>query len=751
MTVSAGSTSTTFQVTTSAVNSITQATITAIYNGVTKTANLTINPQGSATYALSVSAQSNRSGGTGLHGATLAGNQYVFTSLAAQLTNFNPTGITQVCFWLDNVAMSGPATRCESAVPYDFAGSVSTSAAQPWNTLQVANGTHTITQRITLSAGGTEVTTATFTIANAPPARASLQFVTVNPSTVIGGQSTKGTVTLLGTSSSPISVALVSGDPAAQVPVSVTVPANTGFAQFNITTTVVGSTTPVNISGSYDGTTTGGTLTLTPAPITSSSYTLSTSIASDRSRGDVLQGGTLMGSAFIFTSPAAQPANFNPTGITQVCFWLDNTAMSGTATHCESAVPYDYVSSASTALGIAWDTTTVADGAHTITQKVTRSNNTTEVVTATFTVQNSFSAGPIDSGHFEYVIVDRALYVYSLDNNFELVKRVNLPVANGVRGVGVVPGTQKLYISYGGNGGANGNGSLLKYDLLTDTVVWARSYGHGVDSFAITPNGATIYMPEGSSSSAGLWYRVDAETGNELGSIATGQGAAHNTIASLDGAYVFGGAVQASHLAKISTATNTDVLNIGPLAAGVRPFTINGKHTLAFTTASLPFGPGFQVSDTASGNLLYTVTVPGFPAPSSVEGNSVNHGITLSPDEREIYLIDAPHAYVHVFDVSGLPSTAPQLVANIPLTTTFTTGTQSPCLYDCAREGWLRHTRDGRYVVVGSSGDVIDTTTRRVVGSIPQLINTRINIEIDWEGGVPVSTTTRHGLGYVTQ
>jgi len=143
--------------------------------------------------------------------------------------------------------------------------------------------------------------------------------------------------------------------------------------------------------------------------------------------------------------------------------------------------------------------------------------------------------------------------------------------------------------------------------------------------------------------------------------------------------------------------------------------------------------------------------VPGFPAPSSVEGNSVNHGITLSPDEREIYLIDAPHAYVHVFDVSGLPSTAPQLVANIPLTTTFTTGTQSPCLYDCAREGWLRHTRDGRYVVVGSSGDVIDTTTRRVVGSIPQLINTRINIEIDWEGGVPVSTTTRYGLGYVTQ
>ena len=82
-------------------------------------------------YALSVSASSSRSGAVALEGATLAGNQYVFTSLAAQLTNFNPTGITQVCFWLDNVAMSGPATRCELAVPHDFAGGVNSVRPPP--------------------------------------------------------------------------------------------------------------------------------------------------------------------------------------------------------------------------------------------------------------------------------------------------------------------------------------------------------------------------------------------------------------------------------------------------------------------------------------------------------------------------------------------------------------------------------------------------------------------------------------------
>jgi hypothetical protein len=87
------------------------------------------------------------------------------------------------------------------------------------------------------------------------------------------------------------------------------------------------------------------------------------------------------------------------------------------------------------------------------------------------------------------------------------------------------------------------------------------------------------------------------------------------------------------------------------------------------------------------------------------------------------------------------------------LTTNFS-GVESPCVstFTCTREGWIRHTRDGHYVLVGDSGDVIGTMTRQVVGIIPQLINTRRgNIEIDWLNGVPVSTTTHYGLGYVTQ
>jgi hypothetical protein len=261
-------------------------------------------------------------------------------------------------------------------------------------------------------------------------------------------------------------------------------------------------------------------------------------------------------------------------------------------------------------------------------------------------------------------------------------------------------------------------------------------------------------MPHGAQSFDGIWEIINASTGAVTGSINTGMSGAHNTIVSLDGANVFMGPRFSSFLVKGVTSTNTVALNIGPLYQDVRPFTINGKHTLAFTTASTDggLGLGFQVSDTVTGNVLYSVTVPGFSVPSNFP-NTPCHGISLSPDEKEIYLIDVANAYVHVFDVSGLPNTAPVLVANVPLTTNFS-GVESPCIstFTCGREGWLRHTRDGRYVLVNDSGNVIDTTTRQVVNTIPELLNTRRgNIEIDWLNGVPVSTTTHYGLGYVTQ
>jgi YVTN family beta-propeller protein len=56
----------------------------------------------------------------------------------------------------------------------------------------------------------------------------------------------------------------------------------------------------------------------------------------------------------------------------------------------------------------------------------------------------------------------------------------------------------------------------------------------------------------------------------------------------------------------------------------------------------------------------------------------------------------------------------------------------------------------GRYVYVGDTGDVIDTSTLSVVATLPALQNTRQVLEIDWANGIPSATSTRFGLGRVT-
>jgi DNA-binding beta-propeller fold protein YncE len=346
------------------------------------------------------------------------------------------------------------------------------------------------------------------------------------------------------------------------------------------------------------------------------------------------------------------------------------------------------------------------------------------------------TAGSRVTRHFEYVLTSGQIHVYDIDRGNTLVQTLSVPQIEGdPHGVVAGPATRRLYVSYGGEGGSTGTGSMLALDLRSGHVLWVRAYPTGIDSMAISPDGRTIYMPVGESSGSGTWSVIAASNGSVIGSIQAGAGA-HNTVMSLDGRYVYLGGVDHPYLDVASTATRKVVREIGPLnGPGVRPFTINGAGTLAFTTARSFLG--FQVSSVATGRVLYTVGVPGFSWDPTTFARTPDHGISLSPDERELYLIDTPNGYVHVFDVSGLPASAPRDVADIKLA------------HPPPNDGWLQHSRNGRFVYVGRAGDVIDTLTRKVVAFLPPLQQTADFLEIDWRNGLPVATTSRYGHGYV--
>jgi hypothetical protein len=340
--------------------------------------------------------------------------------------------------------------------------------------------------------------------------------------------------------------------------------------------------------------------------------------------------------------------------------------------------------------------------------------------------------------HYEYVFPDGAMYVYDIDHGHRLAQRVPLPGVNGVRGVAASPRTHMLYISYGAFGGPGTIGRLLAYDLLSGSVVYNRSYSRGIDSMAIDPAGARIYMPDGEGSRDGVWSVIAARSGNVIRLINGGL-SPHETIVGLSGKRVYLGGRNWPYLEVASTATDRVVKRIGPLRAGVRPLTINGRETIAYTTATGLLG--FQVSSIRTGHVLFTIGFgPRFPAnPATLRFSAPSHGISLTPTERQLWVIDSPNGYVHVFDVRRVPRGRPRRIADIRLTHSLTS------------DGWIQISRSGCYVYVGDSGDVLSTRSFRRVAYLPALRSTKESLEIDWRHGVPVATSTRTGLGYVTR
>ncbi len=367
--------------------------------------------------------------------------------------------------------------------------------------------------------------------------------------------------------------------------------------------------------------------------------------------------------------------------------------------------------------------------------------------------------------------------VFDIENGHRWVKNIPLPSGiYNIRGVAASVETGRLYVSYflTGTGGYQ-PGGLLCLDINTSRVLWRKDYPASVvpspDRFDITPDGKKIYMPVGEHGPDRFWVVIDAANGNALGRIYHTT-APHNTIVSLDGRYAFlegqeKGTQPADVLHTIGvvdTATDQVVRKIGPFREVVRPFTINGSTTLAFATVNDFIG--FQVGDVRTGKVIFTVPVPGATQPAEDFNRVVCHGISLSPDEREIWLVDTLRVGIHVFDVSGVRSgRAPTYIKFIQ---TRKPGRDLSGNYDpnASRDArgvpaWLNRSHDGKYVY-GELGEIIDAATKRVVGQLRakelnasgQLVDapyshSRFMLEVDVVGGRVVRATDQFGVGLV--
>ena len=181
------------------------------------------------------------------------------------LTAGAPTGGAVV-----SLSSSNPAV---AAVP----ASVTVAAGVTSATFAIATTTVTASTAPTISATfGGVARTAVLTV-NPVPAAPTLSTLTVNPTSVVGGAGSTGTVTLTAAAGTGGAIVTLSSSntTVAGVPPSVTVAPGATSANFGITTTGVTAATPVTVGGAFGGASATATLTVNPPPPPAQTATLS--------------------------------------------------------------------------------------------------------------------------------------------------------------------------------------------------------------------------------------------------------------------------------------------------------------------------------------------------------------------------------------------------------------------------------------------------------------------------------------------
>ncbi|HYG98800.1 MAG TPA: hypothetical protein VD837_06680 [Terriglobales bacterium] len=231
VTVPAGFTNAPFSISTNPVATATSVTVTAVYNGNSAPATLTVNPPRVTALSLNPSSV----------GGSLS------STATVTLNGRAPSGGAVVSLSSNNTAATVPTSV---TIP---AGS--TSATFTVST-KVVNARTSVT--IAASYGGASVTAA-LTVNVSPTS------LTLSPSTVKAKSSSIGTVILSGPAPSGGAVVSLASSrtSAAKVPSTVTVPAGATTAKFNVTTSQVPSTTQATISATYFGVRRTATLTIT--------------------------------------------------------------------------------------------------------------------------------------------------------------------------------------------------------------------------------------------------------------------------------------------------------------------------------------------------------------------------------------------------------------------------------------------------------------------------------------------------------
>src|SRR5688572_17765512 len=150
------------------------------------------------------------------------------------------------------------------------------------------------------------------------------------------------------------------------------------------------------------------------------------------------------------------------------------------------------------------------------------------------------------------------LLVYDMDRDHTFLKRI--PTAGldekgqprNVKGICASVPLKRVFIST--------PKTMMAVDLMSEKVLWEKTYEGGCDRMAISPDGLTLYVP---SFESDHWNVINAASGEVIQKVVTHSGS-HNTIYGADGRHAYLAGLRSPYLFVSSTREHAIASKVGP-------------------------------------------------------------------------------------------------------------------------------------------------------------------------------------------
>ncbi len=307
------------------------------------------------------------------------------------------------------------------------------------------------------------------------------------------------------------------------------------------------------------------------------------------------------------------------------------------------------------------------------------------------------ATGHSAAGAADHSSLTRVYVTNSKGDDVTVIDAVTMKVVGSIKvganphGLIPSPDRRTLYIS------VEGTDELVAVDVATHQVKWRVKVGRAPNEVSITRDGRKVFVPLRNDAAIDVVDTTTVKVIDRLKAPAW----PHNTYVSADGRHLYLGTMAGSRITIYDTDTHKQLAEIAP-GDWVRPIALRRDESLAYVALSKLHG--FAVVDLKQQKTIRRVELPTLPPGTEIPPyDTLTHGLSLTPDEHELYVTSMAGKAIYAFSVPELKQLAKIDVGRYP--------------------NWITINPDGRLVWVSNQLDdtvsAIDTRTKKVVATLP--------------------------------